>query len=212
MTLGELVTFMRSHNAGIPKKEKRTTPDIDTAEPDAVGFRRADARRNHERVFAAALDVFDEHGLQATVPQVAERAGVGKATVYRSYPTRDALVEAVARHRFAAFERSVAAETVCPDPYDEFARQIKALFQTLMRDRLLAEVLVDRESPQAAALMDRYTRLMEAAKTSGKVRSDACVQDLQIMLCGPILQLMKIARSDHTDWHRYGAMFLQALR
>src|SRR4051794_1873565 len=59
--------------------------------------RRADARRNHERVLAAAAEVFTEHGLDATIPQVAARAGVGKATVYRSFPTKADLVRALAQ-------------------------------------------------------------------------------------------------------------------
>ena len=54
--------------------------------------RRKDARRNHERVVAAAVEVFREYGTQASVPQIATRAEVGKATVYRSFPTRKSVV------------------------------------------------------------------------------------------------------------------------
>jgi len=57
--------------------------------------RRADARRNHDDVFSAARATFADRGLEATIPEIAQRAGVGRATVYRNYPTKAALVEAV---------------------------------------------------------------------------------------------------------------------
>ncbi|MEU8819010.1 helix-turn-helix domain-containing protein [Actinoplanes sp. NPDC048796] len=72
--------------------------------------RRRDAVRNHERVIAAARELFSEQGLGVTVPQVAERAGVGKATVYRSYPAKQDVVVAVAREQFRQLaERTRAA-------------------------------------------------------------------------------------------------------
>src|SRR3954466_5722258 len=61
--------------------------------------RRADARRNRERVIAAAAEVFAQKGLDAGVPEIAARAGVGKATVYRSFPSKEHLVGAVACER-----------------------------------------------------------------------------------------------------------------
>src|SRR3954464_13341726 len=63
--------------------------------------RRADALRNRQRVIAAAASVFAEKGLDAGVPEIAARAGVGKATVYRSFPTKEHLVAAVAIERLA---------------------------------------------------------------------------------------------------------------
>src|SRR3954453_12360267 len=61
--------------------------------------RRADARRNRERVIAAAAEVFALKGLDAGVPEIAARAGVGRATVYRSFPSKEHLVAAVACER-----------------------------------------------------------------------------------------------------------------
>src|SRR3954453_7083355 len=63
--------------------------------------RRADARRNRERVLAAAVAVFAEKGMDAGVPEIPARAGVGKATVYRSFPSKQHLVAAVAAERLA---------------------------------------------------------------------------------------------------------------
>src|ERR1700716_3285779 len=67
--------------------------------------RRADALRNRELVIAAAAAVFAEKGLDAGVPEIAARAGVGKATVYRSFPTKQHLIAAVVCERLRGLER-----------------------------------------------------------------------------------------------------------
>jgi AcrR family transcriptional regulator len=178
-----------------------------------VPFRRADARRNHERVFAAALEVFAELGLQATVPQVAERAGVGKATVYRSYPTKEELVEAIARHRLAELEQSTAAARTMSDPYGMFRGYVVQLFESLALDRLLSEVLADSGAATGTGrLLGGLAEMMEAAKPSGRVRPDATALDLRVVLCGMMLQLIRINDRDPALWRRYGELTLQALR
>jgi AcrR family transcriptional regulator len=77
--------------------------------------RRADARRNHERIIVAALEVFSERGLEATMPEVAKRAGVGKATVYRSYPTKAGLIDAIAEYQLRWVEERIAWAAEQPD-------------------------------------------------------------------------------------------------
>ena len=79
---------------------------------------RADARRNRERVIAAARAVFAEHGRDAQMDDVARRAGVGVGTVYRHFPTKEALLVALA---LDAFERVVAEARRAlenPDPWE----------------------------------------------------------------------------------------------
>ncbi|MGP4013891.1 TetR/AcrR family transcriptional regulator [Streptomyces sp. 4N124] len=175
--------------------------------------KRADARRNHERVFAAALEVFEEFGLQGTVPQVAERADVGKATVYRSYPTKEDLVEAVVRHRLAELDRSTAPVLAEAEPARAFETYVILLFENLARDRLLSEALAEgRSSRNTGPLLDRLAALMDQAKTAGRVRPDACPLDLRVVLCGMCLQLINFAERDPALWRRYGELTLQALR
>ncbi|GIF69157.1 TetR family transcriptional regulator [Asanoa ishikariensis] len=175
-------------------------------------MRRADARRNHERVFAAALEVFGEAGLEGTVPQIAERAGVGKATVYRSYPTKEDLVAAVLRYRLAELAGFTAPALDQPDPYAVFSTYVLLLFERLAGDRLLSEVLGDAQLRSTTGLLDGLSDLMEAAKSTGRVRADATVLDLRVVLCGMTVQLMKISDRDPALWRRYGELTLQALR
>ncbi|MFE9611756.1 TetR/AcrR family transcriptional regulator [Streptomyces sp. NPDC006012] len=175
-------------------------------------LKRADARRNHERIFAAALEIFEEFGLQGTVPQVAERADVGKATVYRSYPAKEDLVDAVVRHRLAELDRVTEPALAEADPARAFEAYVRLLFETLAGDRLLSEVLAEGRSAYAGPLLDRLLGLMAQAKAAGLVRADVTLLDLRVVLCGMTLQLLALAERDPALWRRYGDMTLRALR
>lgn len=174
--------------------------------------RRADARRNHERVVAAAIELFAELGPQATVPQIAARAGVGKATVYRSFPAKEDLVEAIARLRLEELERDTEVALGETDPGRAFHAYVLRLFGNLARDRLLAGRLAEATSPAAGSVLTVLTEMMQAAKASGTVREDATLLDLRVILCGAALQLMTVAERDPAVWRRYGELVLQALR
>lgn len=195
------------HNDGMTSPE----PGRPAAEP-AVPVRRADARRNHGRVFAAALEVFQQSGLLGTVPQIAERAGVGKATVYRSYATKEELVEAVVGYRLDELERLTASALALRDPYDRFRAYVLCLFESLAGDRVLSEALAGGQYGRTSGLLARLSDLMDEAKTTGPVRADADVVDLRVMLCGMVLQLMRIEDREPVLWRRYGELTLQALR
>ncbi|MER6165564.1 TetR/AcrR family transcriptional regulator [Streptomyces violaceorubidus] len=180
---------------------------------DDAPRRRADARRNHDRVFAAALEVFAETGLQGTVPQVAERAEVGKATVYRSYPTKEDLVAAVVQHRMGKLEQVTGPAVQQAAPARAFDAFVLALFGHLAQDRLLSQALADlRSTPYTGPLLDRLTTLMEEAKSAGAVRRDADRQDLRVVLCGIALQLVNLDERNPDVWRRYGELTLLALR
>src|SRR6266851_2947915 len=84
---------------------------------------RADARRNRAHVLAAARDVFVEHGADAPLDEVAHRAGVGIATLYRRFPDRATLLRAVALDVLArTAAEACAAETEEADPFDALGR------------------------------------------------------------------------------------------
>ncbi len=203
-----LTTHDGRHNERV--NPVQTTPQQSRQEAPR---RRADARRNHERVFAAALEVFEEFGLQGTVPQVAERADVGKATVYRSYPTKEDLVEAVVGHRLGELERITAPALAKAEPARTFETYVLLLFENLARDRLLSEALAEgRSTAYTGPLLDRLAALMEEARTAGRIRPDASPLDLRVVLCGMCLQLVNLEERDPALWRRYGELTLQALR
>lgn len=174
--------------------------------------RRKDAFRNHGRVIAAAVEVFRECGSDASIPQIAARAQVGKATVYRSFHAKEDLLEAVTRLRLDELEQRTAAALREADPYEAFRRYVLELFDALAGDRLLAERLSDAASPAAASVMGTLVGVMEKARAAGKLREDATQLDLRVLLCGAALQLLRLGEPDPVTWRRYGEMVLSALR
>src|SRR5712664_2732243 len=86
------------------------------------GPRRADARRNRERVLAAAEAVFAESGVKTPVEEVARRAGVGVGTVCRNFPTKQALIEAVVGAMYESLIQEVEVARADPDPARAFER------------------------------------------------------------------------------------------
>jgi AcrR family transcriptional regulator len=184
----------------------------ESGQDTARGPRRKDALRNHERVVAAAAEAFREHGSGASVPEIAARARVGKATVYRSFPAKEDLLEAITRLSLDELRQRIAPALSEGDAYEGFRRYVLELFDALARDRLLAERLSDTASPAAASVLEALAATMEKAQTSGKIRADATPLDLRVLLCGVALQLLRLGETDPVTWRRYGEMVLTALR
>ncbi|WP_326731557.1 helix-turn-helix domain-containing protein [Streptomyces phaeochromogenes] len=160
----------------MPTSRAADLPESGTATLDWSG-RRADARRNHERIVTAALQVFTERGLGATVPQVAARAGVGKAMAYRSYPTRADLMAAVVEHQLQWLESRALAATRETEPGPALGEVLGDVFERLTQDRILAEVIRRGAVPAAVQSMQRLVALMGvllvAAMAEGRILSDA---------------------------------------
>lgn len=174
-------------------------------------LRRADAVRNHERVVAAARELFAERGLEVTVPEVAERAGVGRATVYRSYATKDDLVLAIARESFESLHDRALTVLAAEDPYHAFVDYVPDLLERLRRDRGLAAAFLEARLVPAAELVDVIGRLVERARTAGPLRSDAGLRDVRVVLCGVIRQLIVLDERDPAVWRHYAGVILAAL-
>lgn len=174
--------------------------------------RRLDARRNQERVIAAARELFSEQGLQVTVPQVAERAGVGRATVYRSYPSKEDLIIAVVQQQFQELEQRTRAALDGVDAYREWCSYVPDLFGRLARDRVLADAFFEGRLVPAARILGLIGQLVAAARASGKIRPDAGELDIRVILCGAVRQLIVLDERDPAVWRRYADLVLNALR
>jgi len=179
--------------------------------------KRADAVRNRERVVAAAAAVFAEHGIEASVPEVAARAGVGKATVYRSFPTKEHLIAAVVLDRLDEFERRARELAREPDAWAALHRLMgeKAVEQCV--DRTLASALHAGLAPELLAEARRrmwgaVEELMERAKAQGRMRADATPADLRVLWAGAARVLAADGVEDPAQWRRYSALVVDALR
>jgi AcrR family transcriptional regulator len=150
---------------------------------------RTDARRNRERLLAAARDVFVEQGVDAPLENVAQRAGVGIATLYRRFPDRAALMRAVALHVLVQMAAEAQAALAAED--DSFRALARYLHRAL--DLRIAAVMPvldgqldierDRELRQARDdLAAHFEAIMGAAWRSRQVRSDVGVGDVGLMV------------------------------
>ncbi len=146
----------------------------------AAPRKRADARRNERTLLDAAAAVFVTSGVEAPVRDIAARAGVGVATIYRHFPTRADLIIAVYRHQVeACAEAGPALLASVASPYAALGRWIDLFVDFLVTKHGLAAVL---QSDNAgfdtlhAYFIDRLlpvcTRLLDAAAASGEIRSD----------------------------------------
>ena len=183
---------------------------------EVAARRRSDAQRNHERVVAAALEVFAEKGMDATVPEIAARAGVGKATVYRNYPTKADLVAAVTLDRLAWLEERAGRAAQEDDAWTALRSYMEDVFEHLKSDRVLSEALRDQRSPDAEAARARcrvlHDSLLARGREQGTVRTGVDASDLRILLGGLAEQLHREGITDRSEWRRYAALAVDALR
>ncbi|MCP2340928.1 TetR/AcrR family transcriptional regulator [Actinomadura rupiterrae] len=151
---------------------------------------RADARRNRDRLVAAAAEVFAERGLGAPLEDVARRAGVSIGTLYNRFPTRDDLVDAVFRERLGALDRVAAEALADPDPWNGFVLFVEGLFELQAADLGLNEALASM-FPAAAGMEEACGRGMRdlglvigRARDAGVLRADFEATDVALLVLG----------------------------
>ncbi len=180
---------------------------------------RADASRNRERIIAAAREVFVEHGADAPLDEIARRAGVGNATLYRNFPDRVSLVRAVVlqvKTRIVARAEAALAEE--SDPFEAFSGFVHAAADEKLG--ALCPMISGRFDPFDPELVEARTRLestvaelLDRARRSGGLRADVDTGDVFIA----ISQLTRPLPGSHclhfTDFvHRHLQLFLDGMR
>jgi len=174
---------------------------------------RADAQRNLERVLEAAADAFAERGAEVSVDEIARRAGVGHATVFRRFPTKDSLIAAVVCKRLDALSTHAAAALERPDAGEAFREFVWHAGETFAADRALwdglgcVELVVGESKAELNALVEQ---LIERAQESGAVRADVGAEDVSLLV-GSAIQATRQS-PDPDAWQRYLAVVLDGLR
>ena len=158
---------------------------VSTAKAPAL---RADAERNRERIVAAAQAAFAARGIDVTMDEIARRAGVGVATLYRRYPTRDDLVAGAFEHKMWLFAAGARKALKDPDPWHGLCGYITALCTMQTNDRGFSEVLTTTfpsvarfETARNQAYAD-FAELVKKAQAAGALRADFVPEDLIILL------------------------------
>lgn len=199
---------------GTPQPEKAQP---DEAQPDeARAALRTDAERNRERVLAAARSVFCEQGLDVPMTVIARRAGVGIATLYRRFPTREDLIGAVFADRMDAYAEATAEALADPDPWHGFTTYIERVCAMQAADRGFADLLT-LTFPTAKALETKraeayegWLRLIVRAKEAGRLRADFSPQDLPVLLMANAGVVAATGDAAPDAWRRQIAYMLQA--
>jgi AcrR family transcriptional regulator len=189
------------------------------ADDSTAPVRRRDARRNRKLLVEAAHEVFTEQGLEAPLDVIARRAGVGNATLYRHFPSRAALVDAVFRDPLAGTMAAGEQARAAADPWEGLVGYTEAVFAVLATDRgtndLMTTHLEGVESLQAVHAHNRATMelLLRRGREEGSIRADATTEDVLFALAalGRAVPSLAAAAGPET-WRRPLALLLDGLR
>jgi AcrR family transcriptional regulator len=179
---------------------------------------RRDAERNRQRILQAAGELFAERGLGVTLDDVAHHAGVGVGTVYRRFPDKEGLIDALFEQRIEVIGAFAEASLEHADPWEGLVLFLERGLQAQACDRGLKELLASsvhgRGGVQHARerLRPLVTAIFDRAKAAGVLRADASPEDapLIMMMLGPIIDRTRDVQPEL--WRRYLGLVLDGLR
>ena len=191
---------------------------MSTAETSAQALidrpKRADARRNYEKVLAAAREAFAEGGESTALEEIARRAGVGIGTLYRHFPNRQALLEALYVDEVEEVCRSAAALEGA-DPWEALSGWFERFIAYMGTKRALAAELLnylDQDAPLfqvcRTSMFEAGEPLLKRAQEAGVVRPDVNIGEVIQMVVG----IAKIPASDQRQTEHIVRVALDGLR
>ncbi|MFQ6396571.1 TetR/AcrR family transcriptional regulator [Nocardia sp. KC 131] len=179
---------------------------------------RADAARNQQRIVDAARELFADHGLEITLDDVAERAGVGVGTVYRRFANKKELIAEVFEQNIAEFGDAADAAVAHPDPWQGLVRFFEYACTHLATNRGFSEVMLELENDMErfAAVRDRLkptvAAIIDRARDAGALAPDVQTSDF-FALIHMVDALAEFSRPVNPDvWQRYMAIALNGVR
>ncbi|WP_123667228.1 TetR/AcrR family transcriptional regulator [Actinocorallia herbida] len=197
-----------------------TTSDRPDADRPAQEHRetplRRDAERNRERIIDAARSAFASDGIEISMASVARAAGVGIATLFRRFPTREDLIDAVFADTMHGYVEAVETALADPDPWHGFTGYVETVSAMQAADRGFAELLT--MTFPTATLMETerhraytgFLTLVERAKTTGRLREDFVSQDLVLLLMANAGVIAATRTAAPDSWRRLIGYLLQA--
>jgi AcrR family transcriptional regulator len=178
---------------------------------------RADARRNRERIMSAGRELFARDGPEAQMDEIAARAGVGIGTVYRHFPTKEALLTAMVRDRFQEFGEIAALAEDTVDPPEALETVMRRSAEAVEGDAgfqlaMMGSNQLEWEGieEQKAVLAAVVTRIIRRAVDAGAVRDDFTFEDFGMMMCGVTSTMYY--KPGSADWRRHLAIVVHGIR
>src|SRR5216683_67330 len=178
---------------------------------------RADARRNCERILQSARAAFAESGAEAQIDDVARHAGVGVGTVYRHFPTKQALLTELVRQTFRLFtERAREALEADGEPFALIEGLLRRIAETAAEDAGVQYALAGSDgqaSTESQAEQDELiaviAELIERARRAGTIRPDIEAIDIGMLMCGVCSAM---GPRPGFDWRRHIDLVIDTLR
>lgn len=186
------------------------------SDPVASPRLRTDAERNRARIVAAARQVFAEHGLHVPMLDIARAAGVGIATLYRRFPTREDLITDVFAAKMTAYADAVDAALADPNPWHGFTTYIEQVCAMQAADRGFTHVLTltfptaPAFEAERARAYNGFVKLIRRAKKAGALRRDFVPEDLVMLLMANAGVIAATGDAAPDTWRRFSAYMIQA--
>ena len=179
--------------------------------------RRADAQRNRDAIVAAARLAFAEHGLAASLDDIAKRACVGSGTLYRHFTSRDDLVAAVFTERMAGNVAAVERAQRNLDPWEGFCEYVRYACRAQAADKGLANLIAighhsDELDVLRARAYDGLLTLIDAAKRAHTLRADLTSEDVVLLLMANVGIVERAGETALTASERFVALALDGFR
>ncbi len=180
---------------------------------------RADARRNREKIMASALELFASRGHEAQMEEIAARCGLGMGTLYRHFPSKQALLTAMVRERFRGMADLARAAEQITDPGDSFRALLRSYLEAAEGDASFQLALMgsgdDVEweglTQEKNEFAEVVSRIIGRAVAARAVRADLTFADFRLLTRG-VISTMYFKSAGYSDWRRHLELTLASVR
>ena len=208
-------------------KIEEAEPQVATAPAPPTGPAarplRRDAERNRQLILDTAKAVFAQRGLDASLDEVAHAAGLGVGTVYRRFPNRDALIDALFDDMLRSIEHIVAESVALPRAWDGLIHFMSSMLESQGRDKALRDLMLSRQKYLDLCEQDKEEvvretvepalyALIDQAKAQGDLRPDVVPTDVGVLLISAVGVVDFTAPADPDVWRRHFTILLDGLR
>jgi AcrR family transcriptional regulator len=180
---------------------------------------RRDAERNRRLILSAARELFAQRGLDASFEAVAREAGVGVGTLYRHFPNRQALIEALFTDGLERISRIVEESLAAPSGWDGLRHFMAEMLVVQTRDRGLRDVLTHARKTadpgrdlMRARLIEPLGQLVARAQQEGELRADLVAIDVAVLEIAVLSMAEFTGDASPDGWQRYLTIVLDGMR